>query len=209
MSEGIEPSRVVVTGNTIVEALGRLMPSLDERLEVCSGFGLRTGEFVLSTLHRPENVDDPIRFATILRQLGMLRLPVLLPLHPRSRDRAARFGLDPELARLQVVDPMGYSEFLALSAESAFLVSDSGGIQEEASIYKRPVVVVRRSTERPEVLGTFASLVEPGEISSTVGEWLADLGEVHRRLSEVPCPYGDGSASARVVAETAKLVADA
>jgi UDP-N-acetylglucosamine 2-epimerase (non-hydrolysing) len=108
-----------------------------------------------------------------------------------------------------VVDPIGYREFLSLSAESAFIVSDSGGIQEEASIYKRPVIVVRRSTERPEVLGTFARLVEPEEISVTVAGWLDDPPALHEQLAQVPSPYGDGTASARVVAETARLVADA
>jgi UDP-N-acetylglucosamine 2-epimerase (non-hydrolysing) len=164
---------------------------------------------VLSTFHRPENVDDPERFATIVGQLGMLPFPVILPLHPRSRDRAGRFGLEGLLTKLIVIDPIGYQEFLALSAESAFLVSDSGGIQEEASIYKRPVIVVRRSTERPEVLGTFARLVEPADISAMVREWLADLGAIHRHLAAIPSPYGDGSASGRVVAETIKLLSDA
>jgi UDP-N-acetylglucosamine 2-epimerase (non-hydrolysing) len=113
------------------------------------------------------------------------------------------------LGSLTVIDPIGYREFLGLGAESAFLVSDSGGVQEEVSIYKRSVIVVRRSTERPEVLGTFAELVEPGPgISEIAGRWAADLTGLHQRLASIPSPYGDGSASTRIVEEMGGLVAD-
>ena len=90
--------------------------------------------------------------------------------------RVASAGLGSLLDRIMVVEPIGYREFLGLGAESAFLVSDSGGVQEEVSVYKRPVLVVRRSTERPEVIGTFAERVDPGpDISRVAGEWAADL----------------------------------
>jgi UDP-N-acetylglucosamine 2-epimerase (non-hydrolysing) len=162
---------------------------------------------VLSTFHRPENVDDPERFALILRQLASLDLPVLLPLHPRSLARAAEHGLTPLLDQLLVVDPIGYREFLGLGAESAFLISDSGGVQEEVSVYKRSVIVVRRSTERPEVLGTFAELVEPGPaISQVAGRWASDVSGLHQRLASIPSPYGDGSASAQIVSEIGEVV---
>jgi UDP-N-acetylglucosamine 2-epimerase (non-hydrolysing) len=161
---------------------------------------------VLSTFHRPENVDDRERFSAIVQQLAAMPYPVVLPLHPRSRDRAARFGLEGDLEAVKVIDPIGYRDFLGLSAEAAFLVSDSGGIQEEASIYKRPVVVVRRSTERPEVLGTFARLVEPEQIGATVSAWLDDLQRVHEELSGLASPYGDGHASSRVVSGLVELI---
>ncbi len=78
------------------------------------------------------------------------------------------------------------------------------------SVYKRSVIVVRRSTERPEVLGTFAELVEPGPgIAEVAGTWTADIAGLHQRLAGIPSPYGDGSASARTVAEIGKLIAPA
>lgn len=208
LAEAIPPSRIRVTGNTVVEAVLRLMPEPEERRTILAGYGVEAGRFVLSTFHRPENVDDPERFALIIKQLAEMPHPVLLPLHPRSRARAAEFGLSDQLAEVRVVDPIGYRDFLGLSAESAFLVSDSGGIQEEASIYKRPVVVVRRSTERPEVLGTFARLVEPQGISEVVEDWLSDTGAVHRELAGLPSPYGDGTASEQIATEIGALAAD-
>ena len=106
-----------------------------------------------------------------------------------------------------MVEPIGYREFLGLGAESAFLVSDSGGVQEEVSVYKRPVLIVRRSTERPEVIGTFAERVEPGpEIGVISNRWLSDLAPMHARLADLPSPYGDGSASQRSVDAIRRLV---
>ena len=104
---------------------------------------------------------------------------MLLPLHPRSVATAAAFGLEDLLARIRVEKPIGYREFLALEAESAVMISDSGGIAEEASIVKRPVVVVRNSTERPEVMGTFATRVAAGPDIGTEARRMLDEGWAH------------------------------
>lgn len=208
LAEGIPPDRIVVTGNTVVEAVKSLLPSADERSRLLAHYELEPSRFILSTFHRPENVDRPEVFAAILTALAGLELPVLLPLHPRSKARVQQFGLGPLLDKLHVIEPLGYQEFLGLLAECAMAVADSGGVQEEVSVVKRPVVVVRNSTERPEVIGTFAKLVSPGPaIGSTVAGWLAELPAVHSRLAQLPSPYGDGLASERIFGEVAKLVA--
>ncbi len=207
LSEGISHDRIRVTGNTVVEAVLELLPPPDARSALLARYGLEPGGFVLSTFHRPENVDDPKRYGLVLQELAALDLPVVLPLHPRSVARAAQHGLTSLLDEIQVVEPIGYQDFLGLGAESAFLISDSGGVQEEVSVYKRSVIVVRRSTERPEVLGSFAELVEPGpEISTVAGRWLADLPGLHQGLAELPTPYGDGTASAQIVEQIGVLV---
>jgi UDP-N-acetylglucosamine 2-epimerase (non-hydrolysing) len=90
----------------------------------------------------------------------------------------------------------------------ALAVSDSGGVQEESSVVQRPVIVVRRSTERPEVLGTFCELVPAGpRIGTLAREWLADLPALHARLASTPTPYGDGKASRRTVEAMARMLA--
>jgi UDP-N-acetylglucosamine 2-epimerase (non-hydrolysing) len=199
-AEGISGSRVVETGNTVVEAVGGLLPTPGERSALLDRYGVVREGFVLSTFHRPENVDDRGRFEVILSELADLPLPVLLPLHPRSVRRAQEFGLEELLGRLRVIEPIGYRDFLGLSAETALLVSDSGGVQEEASVVKRPVIVVRNSTERPEVLGTFAERVEPGPaIGELARDRIADPAALHAALSDLPSPYGDGSASQRCI----------
>ena len=106
--------------------------------------------------------------------------------------------MDDLLSEIQVTEPIEYREFLGLQAESALVISDSGGVQEEASIVKRPVIAVRNSTERPEVIGTFATRVLPGlDIGKTAKLILQDVAGAHTGLAELPSPYGDGSASQR------------
>lgn len=200
MAEGIPDTRISVTGNTVIDMIARLLPEPDVRAETVHNLELHRSRFILATFHRPENVDDAARLATILEELASIDAPVLLPVHPRTRRRIEEFGLEEWAGRLRTLPPLGYRTFLALAAESACLVSDSGGVQEEASFVKRPVLVVRRSTERPEVVGTFATL-EPSleNIGAIANQWLAALPEIHERLACIESPYGDGAASERCV----------
>ncbi|GHH54213.1 UDP-N-acetyl glucosamine 2-epimerase [Lentzea cavernae] len=199
LAEGVADRRIAVTGNTVVEALAHALPSPEEQDAVLGDLGLKHDRYVLATIHRPENVDDAGNLETILRELGGLPLPVVLPLHPRTAQRITAFGLGNLLHGLQVIDPQPYRPFLALAHASAVIVSDSGGIQEEVSVLKRPVVVVRRSTERPEIEGTFGTLVPPGPlVGSSVMAWLDDVEGHRAALQEIPSPYGTGSPSEQI-----------
>ncbi len=191
-SEGIDGDRVVLTGNPVVEAVGRLMPGLDDRRAILERFEVDAERFVLATFHRPENVDDPDTLASILEALGAIDAPVLLPLHPRTQDRVHTFSLDDLASPLRIVDPIGYREFIGLGAESRLVVSDSGGVQEEVSVYKRPAVVVRRSTERQEVEGTFVRRLEPGDaLADQLVQEFEAAADRTDALSHLPSPYGD------------------
>lgn len=204
--EGIPGDRVVLTGNTIVEAVESMLPNAQHRSKLLADHGLDAGRYVLCTLHRPENVDDPAVLDVILCELGKLEVLVVFPMHPRTRATIEAHRLQPP-RNLRIIPPIGYAEFLALGAESAFLVSDSGGVQEEVSIYKRPLIVVRRSTERPEVIGTFAERVEPGQGISQLGNrWLDNIATVHGEIRTIPTPYGDGRAAQRIVKSISKLI---
>ncbi len=207
LADGIAEDRIVVTGNTVVDVVPEILPTADESRALLQTYGVEPDRFVLATFHRPENVDRADVIAVILDELAALPVPVILPLHPRTAARAAAFGLDTKLEHLRVVEPIGYREFLGLASRSALLVSDSGGVQEEASVIKRPVVVVRNSTERPEVQGTFAELVPPGPaIGAVACRWLADLRALHERLAATPSPYGSGDASDRTVEALDKML---
>jgi UDP-N-acetylglucosamine 2-epimerase (non-hydrolysing) len=208
-AEGIAGDGVVLAGNPVVEAVGRLMPQSAVRQELLGSYELATEEFVLATFHRPENVDDPATLAMILEALGSIGAPVLLPLHPRTQSRISEFSLERLAASLQIVDPIGYAEFIGLGAESRLLVSDSGGVQEEVSVYKRPAVVVRRSTERQEVEGTFVHRVEPGpDLIATLK--LQFEGALARRnqLLALPSPYGDERSPEKCVAAIEALIGE-
>lgn len=204
--EGVPEERIRVTGSTLRDAISMIRPSPTECVTLLADYDVTPSEFVLATIHRAENADNPDRLRTILGELASLPLPVVLPLHPRTRARAAEFGLRDLLDRLLVVEPTGYREFIALAGESALIVSDSGGVQEEATIVKRPVLVVRNSTERPEILGTFAHLVSPGPQIGELGRsLLARADEVRAELEALPYPYGD-DATTEVVAAIDELV---
>jgi UDP-N-acetylglucosamine 2-epimerase (non-hydrolysing) len=200
-AEGISAGKIVLTGNTIVEATRRMAPGPRAARQIAVRLGADPDGFVLATIHRPENTDDPARLEAILSELSKLGLPVVMPLHPRTRAAARRHGLSAALDRLLVVPPADHRTFLGLASQARLLVSDSGGVQEECTVLKRPLIVVRNSTERPESISAgFAYLVQPGPAIGDLGrELIADTGLL-RRLAAIPCPYGDGQASERIAA---------
>jgi UDP-N-acetylglucosamine 2-epimerase (non-hydrolysing) len=199
-TEGIPVEAILKTGNPVVEAVERLMPTEHDRASLLKRYGLKREAYVLATFHRPENVDAPETLESVLSALASLDVPVLLPLHPRTQKRIVDFGLTAVAERLQIVDPIGYTDFIGLGAEAQLIISDSGGVQEEVSVYKRPAVVIRRSTERQEVEGTFVQRFEPGpdlaaQLSIELDRSLDRAGE----LAEMPSPYGDSDAPQRSV----------
>jgi UDP-N-acetylglucosamine 2-epimerase (non-hydrolysing) len=200
-AEGVPAGKIKLTGNTIVEATLGMLPSDEVAREIAAGLGAEPGEYVLATIHRPENTDDPERLRAILEQLGKLGLPVLLPLHPRTRAAAERHGLTAALDRLRPLPPADHRRFLGLARHARLIVSDSGGVQEECTVLKRPLIVVRNSTERPESIAAgFAHLVPPGPAVGELGRQLISDQGLSERLSAIPCPYGDGKASERITA---------
>ncbi len=134
-----------------------------------------------------------------MTELSKLGLPVLFPLHPRTRLAAARHGLTPALDRLQVIPPADHRTFLGLARYARLIVSDSGGVQEECTVLKRPLIVIRNSTERPEAIDAgFAHLVQPGPAVGELGRRLIGDPGLRERLEAIPCPFGDGLASQRI-----------
>jgi UDP-N-acetylglucosamine 2-epimerase (non-hydrolysing) len=204
-AENIDGPRVRLTGNTIVEVVTRLLPDRASRLETCIAHGVRPDSFVLATLHRPENTDNPAQLRAILEDLRSLDVPVVLPLHPRTRKLA-----DPSwLSGLRVTEPLQPRAFLALLKEAALVVSDSGGLQEEVTVLGQQALIVRRSTERPESLVDWCELVQPdGGLRERASARLADLQGWRQRCSR-PSPFGDGTASEQTVSAISELVAAA
>ncbi len=206
-AEGISGDRVALTGNPVVEAVQRLMPSNEKRMALAETYGVTPGAFVLATFHRPENVDDAQTLKTVLGALADLQEPVLLPLHPRTQRRITDFGLSPSTSTLRITDPIGYRDFLGLGAEARLIASDSGGIQEEVSVYKRPAVVVRRSTERQEVEGTFVTRLEPTiDLAAGIAAAWEAAPERTAALQSLPSPYGDSDSPGNAVDAIRRLV---
>lgn len=145
--EGIPADRVHLVGNVMIDTLIRLLPQAQ-----AAAPGDIPERFVLVTLHRPSNVDEPTMIHQIMRALVNIshKLPVLFPVHPRTRQRLACCGLVPmSYTDLHLLDPIGYIEFLALQLRAALVITDSGGIQEETTFLGIPCLTVRKNTERP------------------------------------------------------------
>ena len=201
LAERIAPESIEVTGNTIVEAVAAALPNAAEQTRFLRALDLTPGGFILATIHRPENADNRVNLVAILQQLAGSPIPVVFPLHPRTRRRINEFDLTDLAGQLRPTEPLAYPQLLTLVRNAVGLITDSGGIQEEATILKRPVLVVRRSNERPEVEHTFGSRTLPtsGGITRTLKTWLHDSHTINARLASIPAPFGDGTASSRVV----------
>jgi len=150
-AEGIDPEKIVFVGNVMIDSLHAALERTTDALE---RLGLRRGGYALATLHRPSNVDHPAALALALDALTAMsaRTPLLLPLHPRTRQRAAAFGLDARLRDipgLLPLEPLGYRDFVTLLASARLVATDSGGIQEEATVLGVPCLTLRERTERP------------------------------------------------------------
>lgn len=206
--EGLSDN-VVLTGNTVVEAVHRLLPSAERQAKIAADHGCGAGDHIVATIHRPENTDDPERLRQILAALGGAGIPVVLSLHPRTRLAVERHGLRHLLGSVRVVDPLSSQEFLSLAARARLLVSDSGGVQEECTVIKRPLLVVRNSTERPESLEDFAAMALPADLEGAIRSALAVSDQELARLRSVPSPYGDGRASELVVEHLERITAGA
>lgn len=185
---------VELVGDVMVDVARLFAPGARERSDVLAAHGVAPGEFALATAHRAGNVDDPARLEALVALLESLRLPVVLPLHPRTRARLKEAGLLGRLAGVHLAPPLGYLEFTALLLAARAVLTDSGGVQKEAYLAGVPCVTLRDTTEWVET-------VEAG--------WnvLVDLDAAAARAAlERPRPkqrpplYGDGHAAERVAA---------
>jgi UDP-N-acetylglucosamine 2-epimerase (non-hydrolysing) len=143
--EGVPDGRIVFAGNTMIDSLVRMTPHI-ERSDVHERLGLERRGYVLVTLHRPALVDGPLLGEVVRRLQALAReLPVVFPVHPRTRARLDGVGG----GRLHLIDPLGYVDFLALESGAAGVLTDSGGVQEETTFLGVPCFTLRDSTERP------------------------------------------------------------
>jgi len=192
--------KVFVTGNTVIDALEGLIQKVAGRRTVADELGLT--DFALLTLHRPENVDDESVLSGLIRGLVELDTEILFPAHPRTVSRLKEFNLVEEIERndkFHLVEPTGYLEFLALMKSCMFVLTDSGGIQEEVtapSINKR-AFVLRTSTERPEAVESGHAIVvgvDPRRFPTRIEQGMKD-----GLTGMSGHPYGSGNASKKTI----------
>ena len=153
LDENIPAERIRLVGNVMIDSLLKHLEGA-ARSNVREELGVADGDYAVVTLHRPSNVDEPETFGRILSALEQLaeRLPVIFPAHPRTRARAAEFGLGERLSRardLRLIEPLGYLDFLRLMSGARLVLTDSGGLQEETTALGISCLTLRENTERP------------------------------------------------------------
>ncbi|MCX6005497.1 MAG: UDP-N-acetylglucosamine 2-epimerase (non-hydrolyzing), partial [Chloroflexi bacterium] len=161
LGEGIPDKNIFITGNTIVDALQQNLSLAKLKTKILSELNLQPEKYFLVTLHRQENVDVRARFDSILKGLQSLtkkfNIPVVYPIHPRSRKMMSQFGLD--ASEINLIDPVDFLEFLVLESNAKLVLTDSGGVQEESCILNVPCVTLRDNTERMETIELGSNII--------------------------------------------------
>jgi len=197
--EGVSESKIKLVGNIMIDSL---VANLEQarRSPILSNLGIEPGKFVYVTLHRPANVDDRETLETIVKELARVaeKMPILFPVHPRTRQRITAFGFDPMLNdKIRLLKPLGYHDSLHLTENARLVLTDSGGLQEESTYFRTPCLTLRPNTERP-----VTCTVGTNRLTSAGRLWI----HIQEHLSASLCgrhvpPYWDGATAPRVIGE--------
>ena len=186
---------VEVVGNLVVDAFHKYR----EKIEKTSlPDGLKPREYCLLTMHRTENVDDPVRLKALLENLETIKQPVIFPIHPRTEKRMREFGLKfPE--NLKLFEPMGYFQFMKLQLECNVVITDSGGIQEEAVTLGVPCITLRDNTERQETVFINSNLLYSADYRKDLYKVVDDIAGRRKEIQNLKNPYGTGDSAKKII----------
>jgi UDP-N-acetylglucosamine 2-epimerase (non-hydrolysing) len=205
--EGVPAEKVELVGNIMLDSFELLAPKI-RAADIAGRLNLAKGEYGVVTLHRPSNVDDRAQLELIVGKLLAIaeRLPLVFPVHPRTRQRLQDFGLAPRLeacAAISLTEPLSYIEFMSLVVDCRVALTDSGGVQEETSYLGIPCLTLRENTERPVTvtLGTNRLVTAEG-----LGAAVDSLLEKPLR-TRCEIPLWDGRTAGRVVDSLRRLSA--
>jgi UDP-N-acetylglucosamine 2-epimerase (non-hydrolysing) len=206
LREGVSKEKIHRVGNVMIDTLVRLLPKAQERWETGAlDKYAEKKKYCLVTLHRPSNVDEADMLTQIFSALNSIsqKIPVVFPIHPRTKARLPDLKIEISNSNLQLIEPLSYLDFLALQTQAAIIVTDSGGIQEETTYLGVPCLTVRQNTERPVTVTSGTNIL--------VGQNMQHLKtEVERILSgnikkgTIP-PLWDGQAGQRIADIVSKV----
>jgi UDP-N-acetylglucosamine 2-epimerase (non-hydrolysing) len=195
--EGVDASKIKLVGNVMIDAL---VSNLEKARSssVLHNTGIAKDRFVYVTLHRPSNVDDPVSLTSIMLELSRLAkdLPVVFPMHPRTRKMCSQFSISCSQGNgLKILDPIGYHDSLCLTENARFVLTDSGGLQEETTFFRTPCLTLRPNTERPVTISIGSNRLTTAEqLASDIDQTLHGAS----KYGEVP-PLWDGKTAERIV----------
>jgi len=203
IKEGVPESYIHITGNTIVDAVYDIIELAKKKSRILNILKINTNDYILLTTHRQENVDEVNTLKQLLKGIDLVskktKLPVIFPIHPRTEKMLNRFKL--KLPKtIQPIKPLGFLDFTQLEANARLILTDSGGIQEEACILKIPCVTLRKNTERPETIEVGASLLA-GTDPKRILKCSIQMLNKRRNWKN---PFGNGKASKIILKEILK-----
>lgn len=195
--EGIADEKISITGNTIVDSVCQNLEIAGKKIRALEALGLSSREYFLATVHRAENVDDKFRLKEILWGLKRISrdfsLPVVFPVHPRTRKMVQEFEFD--FDGIQAINPVGFLEFLQLESNARLALTDSGGVQEETCILGVPCVTVRDNTERPETLEVGSNVLAGADALRMVEK----AKQMMQQENGWTNPFGNGKSGATII----------
>ena len=196
INEGIESGKVFVTGNTIVDAVFQNI-KLAGKMDFVNKY--RNDNYFLLTMHRPSNVDGKSTIIGIIRSLEKAaekhRAKIIFPIHPRTKNQIRKYNININGKLIKTIDPVGYLEMLILEKYAKLIITDSGGIQEEACILKVPCVTIRDNTERPETVDIGASILV-GNKENKIIKGIDKMIVTERSWKN---PFGNGGAGKSII----------
>lgn len=201
LNEGIPPQKIHFVGNVMIDSLLSHLKKAKQSNTV-SQLNLDHQPYALLTLHRPSNVDDQETFNNILSSLEQIeqKIPIIFPIHPRSRKMLGQFQFSDRITRmknLNLIDPLGYLDFLSLMEQAKLVLTDSGGIQEETTVLGIPCLTLRNNTERPVTVELGTNVIVGMDTDKIVAESFKILAG-KSKTGKIP-PLWDGNAAQRIV----------
>lgn len=197
LREGVAAEKIRLVGNVMIDSLVHLLPAAEKK-PIISDLGLQARGYGLVTLHRPSNVDDGGLLTSIISVLHDISrdLPLVFPVHPRTRQHLKTFNVHSSRSNVQLIDPLSYLDFLALQRLAMLVITDSGGIQEETTYLGVPCLTIRENTERP-VTVTLGTNILVGQDMKRLQAEVKRILAGERKQGRVP-PLWDGHTAERI-----------
>ena len=207
-NEGIKDERTFLVGNVMIDTLLKYKKKA-ESCDVLRRLNLESQEFAVLTLHRPSNVDRREDFAAILRAIKDIQeqIKIIFPIHPRTKNMLKRHGFLRYVARLKnfiITEPLGYLEFLKLISEAKFVLTDSGGIQEETTVLQVPCLTLRNNTERPVTVTEGTNVIVGNNYAKIITQARIIINGKFPKIGKIP-KFWDGRAAQRIISVLRKV----
>lgn len=204
-AEGISADKIYLVGNIMIDTLYKFIP-IAEKSGILQKLKIESQKYALVTLHRPKNVDDPVSLERILTSLNKIakRVKVVFPVHPRTIKNIVNNKLEKHISGLIITEPLGYLDFQKLMIKSKFVITDSGGIQEETTVLKLPCITLRNNTERPITITEGSNELIGSDMTKL--EYFSEMAICNKWKQSVIPDFWDGKTALRVIEVLRKTI---